>query len=93
MGCVGRRDQPPGWPKTFNTKEECCQACIAEDGCAAAVMGIPPGPKDCWFKTEEDLKAKGKPCCGKHTVACTPQDLPPAVKATFMLTWIITVCA
>lgn len=90
---VTGRDQPPGWPKSANSKEECCKACIAQEGCAAAVISDPPTANGCWFKSEEDIKFKGAPCCGKQTIACTPKDdVPPAVKFTFKLTWVIVVC-
>ena len=69
----GKQDQPAGWPKGgFATKEECCDACAAAEGCAAAVWGSPPGPAAlCWYKTAEDVKHKSKPHAGKITIGCT----------------------
>ena len=69
----GKQDQPAGWPKGgFATQQECCDACAAAEGCAAAVWGSPPGPAAlCWYKTAEDVKHKGKPHAGKITVGCT----------------------
>lgn len=72
----GKKDQPSGWPKPTATKEACCAACKAEDGCAAGVWGPPDDPKaTCWFKSVDEVKkGKGKPYGNKKTVACTLQD-------------------
>ena len=72
----GKKDQPDGWPKTLATKEACCAACKAEDGCAAGVWGPPGDPKaTCWFKSADEVKkGKGKPYGNKKTVGCTLQD-------------------
>ena len=69
----GKQDQPAGWPKGgFATQQECCDACAAAEGCAAAVWGSPPGPAAlCWYKTADDVQHKGKPHAGKITVGCT----------------------
>jgi hypothetical protein len=87
-----RRDQPPGWPKTLNSQQECCEACDVEPDCVAGVFGSPPGPgAQCWFKDADDVKFKGEPFAGKQTVACIVQDVPASVKFTLKLTWILVV--
>ena len=67
---AGKEAQPAGWPKKTPSKEECCAACAAEQGCAAGVFLIQTDA-ECWYKTAEDVAKKGKAAAGHNTVGCT----------------------